>query len=134
MYNTAFKYHENIVTNNDVYPWQIENDKNSLRGKMLVEDSGNSMVNCMKMTHKHTVRKFLDGARIEQAKPRLGLASGRFYREVALIGSVPMFDPKRRYNEKGILSYAEAIVVRRSYRFSTPTGVTHISITPLGRS
>lgn len=108
MYNTAFKYHKKVITNNDAYPWQIQNDKYSLRGKMLNEDSGNAMVNRMKMTHKHTVRKFLDGARIEQAKPRLGLASGRLYREVALIGSVPMFNRFLTYKEKGILKNAAA--------------------------
>jgi hypothetical protein len=108
MYNTAFKYHKKVITNNDAYPWQIQNDKYSLRGKMLNEDSGNALVNRMKMTHKHTVRKFLDGARIEQAKPRLGLASGRLYREVSLIGSVPMFNRFLTYKEKGILKNAAA--------------------------
>ena len=109
MYNTAFKYHKKVITNNDAYPWQIQNDKYSLRGKMLNEDSGNAMVNRMKMTHKHTVRKFLDGARIEQAKPRLGLASGRLYREVALIGSVPMFDRFAPYRVRNVLSNAGVI-------------------------
>ena len=61
---------------------------------MLVEDSVNSiaMVNHMKTAHKHTVCKFLDRACIKQAKPQLGLSSGRLYREVAVISSVLMFD------------------------------------------
>ena len=109
MYNSSFKYHPAVVTDNRHYPWQIPDDKFALRGKMLNEDSLSNMSQRKLETRQSQVSNFWNGSRIMRAKPSQGLAASSLYQREAMDGSVSMFDPYAVKNRYGVLSHMDKI-------------------------